>query len=148
MALRLWIVDDEPLVSIFVGRILRRAGGEFEMESFSDGEQALTRLQALQTASQASWPEIILLDINMPMMDGWMFLDRLPDLKLGQHPLILIHSSSNSEFDLRRAKTYYPAWVQGFITKNIQFAQLEMLAEAHAQFQRGETISFIELLDA
>ena len=64
MALRLWIVDDEPLVSIFVGRILRRAGGDFEMESFSDGEQAFTRLQALQTDLQAPWPDIILLDLS------------------------------------------------------------------------------------
>lgn len=148
MALRLWIVDDEPLVSIFVGRILRRAGGDFEMESFSDGEQAFTRLQALQTDLQAPWPDIILLDINMPMMDGWMFLDRLPSLTMRQQPLILIHSSSNSEFDLRRAKTYYPAWVQGFITKNIQFAQLEMLAEAYQGFLKGELFPFIELLDA
>ncbi len=53
-------------------------------------------------------PDVILLDINMPIMDGWQFLDEYKKLKTQYHlqvPVYLISSSNNPD-DYHRAKFY------------------------------------------
>jgi CheY-like chemotaxis protein len=65
---RILVVDDEEDVQILVARILRDAG--FDVDTASDGGQAIERFRAVR-------PDLIVLDLMMPGIDGWGVLDHL-----------------------------------------------------------------------
>ena len=65
MSRRLLVVDDEPDVSRMAALILGRAG--YHVDVVASGQEALTRVET-------SHYDLILLDINMPGMDGWEVL--------------------------------------------------------------------------
>jgi two-component system chemotaxis response regulator CheY len=72
------IVDDEPHIRKYIGLILRKFGNPTIIEA-GDGEEAL----ALYTQHT---PDLVLLDVNMPMMDGLQCLERLE----AEHPDALV----------------------------------------------------------
>lgn len=64
---RILVVEDEPGLRRFTSEWLREAG--YETRTAENGAEALAAL---------GWdPDLILLDLGMPVMDGWQFLDRL-----------------------------------------------------------------------
>jgi two-component system, chemotaxis family, chemotaxis protein CheY len=89
MAYRVLIVDDSPAMRAFVRRIIDLSG--FELASCfeaSHGQEALDLLGR-------EWVDVILTDINMPVMDGEEFLRRLEaDEMLRSIPAIVISTDS------------------------------------------------------
>jgi CheY-like chemotaxis protein len=65
---RILIVDDEPDIHIFVGRVLSDAG--YEVEVAMDGQEALEKIGGRR-------PDLVLLDLMMPVLDGWGVLEKL-----------------------------------------------------------------------
>ena len=66
--IRVLVVDDDPDVRSFVGYVLKSAGCEVHFAS--NGEQALEQAIVLQ-------PELVLLDINLPLQAGWLVCAKL-----------------------------------------------------------------------
>jgi CheY-like chemotaxis protein len=62
------VVDDEKAIRELLARVLTIAG--YEVDSAADGHEALERVAARR-------PDLILLDLMMPVLDGWSVLDRL-----------------------------------------------------------------------
>lgn len=62
------VVDDEPGVRFLLERILEKAG--YEVEQAEDGEDAIEKLKAGK-------PDVMLLDVMMPELDGWETLKRI-----------------------------------------------------------------------
>ncbi len=79
-------------------------GYNHKLLEFSDGEEAIQYLRENADNSE-KLPDIILLDINMPVMDGWQFLDDYKTLKERLAQPIAIHmvSSSIHDADVKRA---------------------------------------------
>jgi CheY-like chemotaxis protein len=67
--LRILVVEDDPITREGLVVVLRREG--YEAISAANGEEALARLRS------EPLPDLILLDMLMPILDGWHFLDRL-----------------------------------------------------------------------
>ncbi len=114
------IIDDDP-ICVYTTRLLIESIGKFDQISiFSNGKEAFQGLS--QLIGTAEFPQIILLDINMPIWDAWDFLDELN--KKNEHVIssIYVVSSSNDPEDEQRAKTYDQ--VKGFLLKPIQLDQL------------------------
>ena len=65
---RVLVVDDEPVCRYLVRRLL--PGGAFEIVEASNGAEAMAQLRERR-------PDVVLLDLNMPEMDGFAFLDTL-----------------------------------------------------------------------
>jgi CheY-like chemotaxis protein len=100
---------------------LIEATGKFDKISFfSNGKEAFQGLS--QLFGTAEFPQIILLDINMPIWDAWDFLDELNKENADIASSIYVVSSSNDPEDEQRAKAY--AQVKGFLLKPIQLNQL------------------------
>jgi CheY-like chemotaxis protein len=85
---------------------------------FYDGEEALSYFREKQATTEML-PGLILLDINMPYMDGWQFLDefiKIPFKGDYRRTIFIVTSSSTSE-DLTKASQY--SEVSGYHVKPI-----------------------------
>ena len=88
------IVDDSSVIRKVARRILE--GLEFEIREAEDGEQALN-------VCRERLPEAILLDWNMPKMDGYEFLRSLRKLPGGDAPKVVFCTTENDLAHIARA---------------------------------------------
>lgn len=76
----IWIVDDDPIYQIIANKIIQRSDMFSEVTTFKNGREAMNIVhQVLENKNTI--PDIILLDINMPVMDGWEFMEELTAIK-------------------------------------------------------------------
>lgn len=100
-----YIVDDDE-VSLFLTSMLLESGSYVrQVESFESAEQALKKLQ---NEDPDSLPDIIFLDLNMPDLSGWEFLDILSEheKKYMHKCKVFILSSSVDTAEKEKAKEY------------------------------------------
>ena len=71
--MKIWIVDDDEIFQMVTRLNLQSVDNEGEQEIFTNGRDPLDMLNNL-IISGGILPDIILLDINMPIYDGWSFL--------------------------------------------------------------------------
>jgi len=127
MSIRLLIVDDQELVRIGFGLFLQTQDGLEVVGEAPDGQQALARAQELR-------PDVILMDIRMPIMDGIEATARLRDLKLDPPPRVLVLTT----FDLDEyVYGALRAGAAGFLLKD---APRERLVEAIHVIHAGEAL--------
>jgi CheY-like chemotaxis protein len=87
------IVDDDPDICFFLRVLLEAAG--YSVSTAADGQEALDWL-----AASHDRPAVILLDLLMPVMDGWAFLARQrADTALATIPVIILSVSAVDEVD-------------------------------------------------
>ena len=120
------IVDDDYIVHFTIKKIIQATIGAEEIMIFEDGEHILEYLTKNQNKAKAL-PDIIFLDLNMPYMDGWEFMERYADLKphLAKDINIYILSSSIAESDILAAKANPN--VKGYIQKPITKSDIERI---------------------
>jgi CheY-like chemotaxis protein len=121
-----FIIDDDPIF-VFGSKILLK-NNDFASNIIvcQNGKEALEALIPL-LASEEGLPEVIFLDLNMPIMDGWEFLDEFSQLSNIQATRIYILSSSIDIRDLERAKRY--DIVSDFIAKPLTDAKIIELVQ-------------------
>jgi CheY-like chemotaxis protein len=122
------VIDDDEIYTFTVKRIIANSEIAEKTLFFPNGQLALDFFT--EYVHQAdSLPDLILLDINMPVLDGWQFMDAFVKI----HPLIqkkvtiYIVSSSIDEADLAKAKSYEQ--ISDFIVKPISVAKLHKMVE-------------------
>ena len=93
---------------------------------FKNGAEAI-RYMKPRIISSDELPDVILLDINMPVMDGWQFLDEFVKIKpmIKKKITIYMVSSSIDDADLERARGYEE--VSDFIVKPVKEEDLEKM---------------------
>lgn len=123
---RLLLVEDDPDDVVLARRVLSRAGIKVEMDVVHDGQEAMDYLKGQGRYQGTEKPRLVLLDLNMPKMDGREVLREIrkdPDLK--QLPVIIL-STSKAEEDI---KYCYRQYANSYVVKpeNIK-AYDEMMA--------------------
>ena len=88
------IVDDSRVVRKVARRIASDLG--FECTEAEDGNKAYE-------TCQQSLPDVIILDWNMPVMSGAEFLEKLRQMKNGDHPKVIFCTTENTTNQLQRA---------------------------------------------
>ena len=104
------LVDDDKVFINITGLILRRFNKQLTLQSYNKVEEALEALQYSE-----DMPDTIFLDINMPNMNGWDFLDNLQNMGVKLNVFMLTSSIDPSDIEKSRK---YPL-VKGYLTKPI-----------------------------
>jgi CheY-like chemotaxis protein len=84
------LVDDDYVNNFLTERLLRRSNIAREIKAVRNGEEALTYL----SEEKNKFPELILLDINMPEMDGIGFLKNFKNMVLDRKVRVILLSGS------------------------------------------------------
>lgn len=125
----LYLVDDDDIFQFLTRRIIEETKLVKEIKVFSNGLRALEFLKSIQDIPEAL-PEIILLDLSMPIMDGWDFLEEYIMLRpfLGKKISIYIVSSSIAPSDIRRAQSI--SEVTDYIIKPVTVEKFEEIVRS------------------
>ena len=105
--LTIWIIDDDPIYQIIANKMINKSELFANVLSFKNGKEAIDEFKK-KLEGNDNLPNIILLDINMPIMDGWEFMDDMTLLKnhIKDEIHIYIVSSSIAVEDKIKAKNY------------------------------------------
>lgn len=112
------LVDDDPVTNKLHHMIITKHHKDRTVVPF---ENPLAALEYLKTRQ----PDVVLLDINMPDMDGWKFLDLLQQMKIAVDVVII--SSTIDSADTLRAESY-PA-VKDFLMKPLTYDKIKHLID-------------------
>lgn len=122
----LWIIDDDPMASFYIKR-LAELGELANIITIFDKARGAMDYLVHHHRSEEHLPDLILLDIYMPEMDGWAFLEAFAEIKHQfVKPLdIFIISSSDHLKDINRARSIVE--VKAFLRKPVTLEVLRSL---------------------
>lgn len=99
------IIDDDKMFTYILSRQMKVIDFCENLLIFHNGLEALKYLKPI-LESPDILPDVILLDLNMPVMDGWQFLDEFTKFNISKKVTVYIVSSSIDTVDHDRAATY------------------------------------------
>jgi two-component system chemotaxis response regulator CheY len=113
------IVDDDKIYQFASTKLLQRYSQDIHVTCHDHGKAAIDFLQSLVDNNE-KFPDVILLDINMPVLDGWGFLEQYKQLKIDTKKEVDIYivSSSIDNRDMVKSKEYPE--VKGYLIKPLK----------------------------
>lgn len=115
------LIDDDPINNLINKRLITKLQLSPTIVEFLEAEQALAFIRTVPTEKHL----LILVDINMPVMNGWDFLEEYAGSCLERKDSVVMLSSSIDFQDRQRAKEFTS--VSGFIEKPLTFEKLQPL---------------------
>jgi CheY-like chemotaxis protein len=131
--LKIMVIEDDDVAAESIERSLKKHGITSPILHVENGAMALDLLRQIGVGRSHGVPVIVLLDLNMPRMNGFEFLREVrsdPDLS---SLVVFVLTTSDAEMDRARA---YQEHVAGYMVKSAvgpQFRRLASLLEQYAQ---------------
>jgi CheY-like chemotaxis protein len=102
----MYVIDDDRIYHFLLKNLFKQNGIDINSTFFNNGQEAIEAMKL--NKEEKDMPDLILLDVNMPIMNGWQFLEEYARLKdmLPKTSTIYMISSSNDEVDINKAKGY------------------------------------------
>ena len=101
----IFIIDDDAITVFGIKKLLSAVILCNNVNSFSNGKLAIDHIENL-LGEKKELPEIMFLDLNMPIMDGWEFLEEFIKLPIHKKITINIVTSSINKEDGEKSKTF------------------------------------------
>jgi CheY-like chemotaxis protein len=114
----IFLVDDDPINNLINRRLLGKAGIGNHIEEFQSAQEALEKIKSIDTDKTL----LLFLDINMPVLNGWEFLDCYISIFPERKDTIIILSSSIDYQDRQKAMEY--PIVSGFLEKPLSLEKI------------------------
>jgi two-component system KDP operon response regulator KdpE len=129
MAKKILVVDDEPSLVRIISQVLTDKG--FEVLQANNGQEALRLLFAQK-------PDLVLLDVVMPGIDGWQTCSRIRDISPAI-PIIMLTGQRKTEDDVVRGLDY---GADDYLLKPV--GNRELVARVRAALRRAELPSYLD----
>ncbi len=129
MTKKILVVDDAPAMVRLISRVLTKKG--FEVLESNNGQDALRLLYNNK-------PDLVLLDVVMPKMDGWQTCSRIRDIS-AIIPIIMLTGSRKTENDVVRGLDY---GADDYLIKPV--GNKELVARVQSMLRRSELPSSVE----
>jgi CheY-like chemotaxis protein len=115
------LIDDDPIFHVIFTRMIKSVSSGLSVNSFANGEIGLEYLNKNYSVDDQY---VILLDINMPIINGWQFLDvlRKKGIAFNNNIYIYILTSSTDLDDVKQSRTYN--FVKDIISKPLTVSSL------------------------
>lgn len=124
------LIDDDHISNFITEKLILREEFAHKVVSFLDADDALTYLQSAVQENTA-FPEVIFLDLNMPGMNGFEFLDaykQLPEKEISACSLYMLSSAVDAQ-DIVQAKNM--ELVEDFISKPLTKVDMDLITERY-----------------
>lgn len=112
----IFIIDDDNMYQMLLSRTIRKINDQLNIVSFTNGEEALEHFKELFNQN-STLPDLVLVDINMPVLDGWQFLDDLEIIRPGYKNEIPVYLISTSLDENDKNKAQDNEYIRDFIIK-------------------------------
>lgn len=119
------LIDDDFASNYYHKIILEESGLVDRVEYYQEAKEVLKFFEARTSCQDRQLPDLLFLDLNMPVINGWEFLDKLKTIRFDTFPNIVILTTSNSPKDKEKADKH--EMVLEFLTKPLEKAHLEGL---------------------
>lgn len=123
------IIDDDSIFIFGAKHMMKISNFSKSLLVFKNGKEAIESLKTIFKQNK-NVPDIILLDINMPIMDGWQFLDEFEKLNYNTTKIFMV-SSSIDPIDINRAKKYNT--VVDYILKPISIDKIKKISKTYSE---------------
>lgn len=124
------LIDDSESDNFYHERKIRKMGITDNIHICYSGQEALDFLKS-ELEGIHPQPTLIFLDINMPGMNGWEFLEEYEKLELAQQGEVVLTMLSNSIDERDRARSHEFETVQGFYSKPLNEEYLISILKKH-----------------
>lgn len=124
---RILCVDDDPITLMLCKKVILKANFSKEIIVAQNGQEALDLLIKIKNNKEDTFPELVFLDLNMPVMNGWDFLNEISKNTLEEfkNTKVIILSSTIDPADYEKSKEY--KLITHFLSKPITVDLLEKL---------------------
>ena len=120
-----YLIDDNEFVLMISEKIILNHSAFEKITCFTNALLALnTIIETIKNKEQL--PTVIFLDLNMPAMSGWAFLDAISVITEAQEIAVYLFTASKDKEDIKKATTYFQ--VKGFISKSLATYELDAIA--------------------
>ena len=117
------LIDDDTTLLFIVRKILEKAFNIQSINTFSNPEEAV---KSLEENAENRKDFVVLLDLNMPLLDGFQVLEKMAEFKSNPYRVIIL-SSTTLQSDIDRAGSF--SFVNGFLSKPLYPEKLKSLLE-------------------
>ena len=124
------IIDDDTIYHFIITSIINKNKLAESILSFLDGEKAIQYLTENKMNNEKI-PDVLFLDVNMPIMDGWMFIEEYARIKtdITKKTLVFMLSSSANPIDIERADKI--SEISNYIIKPINLEEVKIIFDSY-----------------
>lgn len=121
------LIDDDHASNYFHKVVIEDSGLVERAEFFTSPLKALEYLKNATLDISNLIPDLIVLDINMPLMDGWEFLEAFKTLNLHKYPKVIMLSTTRNPKDILKSEGF--PMVSGLYSKPLNADLLKQIAQ-------------------
>ncbi len=120
-------IDDDAATNFYHQIIVEQSNMCEEFIFFNRPLEALDHFKNIEANADLNLPDVIFLDINMPLLNGWGFLEKFAELNFNKPPFVLMLTTSLNPRDQERAES--SPLIKGIIDKPLKEDNLKLLLD-------------------